>query len=186
MLGGSPLSPQLLVNPLYPSLSPTVYTSHGVVLKQVAHFYNSIDEQIIDCHYLMLEQQAADLENIIKNPKKTGTASGNGRSILTWDNPVELEEYIAKLQRAAERLMIENRKLRKYHTVFAEKVAVLFGVDLLRQQSKYELPRMPFLPCISCFCALSLYLYVLPVARCLLARYRKYRKQVSRAFAVVV
>jgi len=39
-----------------------------------------------------------------------------------WDNPRELEAYIQKLQAAAERLSTENRKLRKCHTNFIEKV----------------------------------------------------------------
>lgn len=41
---------------------------------------------------------------------------------MTWDNPTELEAYIQKLQAAAERLSTENRKLRKWHTNFIEKV----------------------------------------------------------------
>lgn len=41
---------------------------------------------------------------------------------MTWDNPRELEAYIQKLQAAAERLSTENRKLRKWHTNFIEKV----------------------------------------------------------------
>ncbi|KAJ7995301.1 hypothetical protein DPEC_G00243130 [Dallia pectoralis] len=41
---------------------------------------------------------------------------------ITWDNPKELEVYIGKSQSAAERLSTENRKLRKWHTDFTEKV----------------------------------------------------------------
>ena len=41
---------------------------------------------------------------------------------MTWDNPEELEEYIKKLQKAANNLTTENRKLRKVHNVICEKV----------------------------------------------------------------
>lgn len=45
-----------------------------------------------------------------------------GKAQITWDNPKELEAYIQKLQAAAERLSTENRKLRKWHTNFIQKV----------------------------------------------------------------
>lgn len=47
---------------------------------------------------------------------------GGGKLQITWDNPKELEIYINKLQNAAERLSTQNRKLRKWHTDFTEKV----------------------------------------------------------------
>lgn len=51
--------------------------------------------------------------------KETG-----GKLQITWDNPKELEVYIAKLQSAAEKLSAENRKLRKWHTDFIDKVVI--------------------------------------------------------------
>eukprot|EP00051_Salpingoeca_urceolata_P021875 m.349048 g.349048 ORF g.349048 m.349048 type:complete len:4259 (-) comp19881_c0_seq4:199-12975(-) len=111
---------------------------HGVVLKQVAHFYNSIDEQIIDSQYVMLEKHARHLESVIKNPKG-GKVSGQGdKGAITWDNPKDVEEYVTQLQAAAERLTTENRKLRKYHGVFAERVVTLMDTDLLRNQDKWK------------------------------------------------
>ena len=41
---------------------------------------------------------------------------------ITWDNPEQLEEYISKLQSAADRLTSENRRLRKCHGILSEKV----------------------------------------------------------------
>lgn len=49
---------------------------------------------------------------------------------ITWDNPKELEVYISKLQSAAEKLSTENRKLRKWHTDFIEKVATRLSLSL--------------------------------------------------------
>ena len=41
---------------------------------------------------------------------------------ITWDNPDELEEYISRLQSAADRLTSENRRLRKCHGTLVDKV----------------------------------------------------------------
>ena len=43
---------------------------------------------------------------------------------ITWDNPDELEEYISRLQSAADRLTSENRRLRKCHGTLVDKVLV--------------------------------------------------------------
>ena len=47
---------------------------------------------------------------------------GAGQVQITWDNPEQLEEYIGKLQGAADRLTSENRRLRKCHGIVKEKV----------------------------------------------------------------
>ncbi|MBZ3869929.1 Cytoplasmic dynein 2 heavy chain 1 [Sciurus carolinensis] len=70
--------------------------------------------------------------------KQNSKAGSGGKSQITWDNPKELEGYIQKLQNAAERLATENRKLRKWHTTFCEKVVVLMNIDLLRQQQRWK------------------------------------------------
>uniref|UniRef100_A0A8C9IFY6 Dynein cytoplasmic 2 heavy chain 1 n=1 Tax=Piliocolobus tephrosceles TaxID=591936 RepID=A0A8C9IFY6_9PRIM len=110
------------------------FCKQAIILKQVAHFYNSIDQQMIRSQRPMMLQSALAFEQIIKNSK---TGSG-GKSQITWDNPKELEGYIQKLQNAAERLATENRKLRKWHTTFCEKVVVLMNIDLLRQQQRWK------------------------------------------------
>lgn len=46
-----------------------------------------------------------------------------GQVQITWDNPEQLEEYIGKLQSAADRLTSENRRLRKCHGILTEKVS---------------------------------------------------------------
>ena len=45
-----------------------------------------------------------------------------GHVTITWDNPEELEEYISRLQSAADRLTSENRRLRKCHGTLIDKV----------------------------------------------------------------
>jgi len=41
---------------------------------------------------------------------------------VTWDNVEELEAYITKLKKAADRLSIENRQLRRCHFNISDKV----------------------------------------------------------------
>ncbi|XP_023565248.1 cytoplasmic dynein 2 heavy chain 1 [Octodon degus] len=110
------------------------FCKQAIILKQVAHFYNSIDQQMIQSQRPMMLQSALAFEQIIKNSK----AGSGGKSQITWDNPKELEGYIQKLQNAAERLATENRKLRKWHTTFCEKVVILMNIDLLRQQQRWK------------------------------------------------
>uniref|UniRef100_A0A8C0I8A9 Cytoplasmic dynein 2 heavy chain 1 n=1 Tax=Bubo bubo TaxID=30461 RepID=A0A8C0I8A9_BUBBB len=110
------------------------FCKQAVILKQVAHFYNSIDQQMIESQKPMMLQSALAFEQIIKHSK----SGPGGKAHITWDNPRELEVYIQKLQAAAERLSTENRKLRKWHTNFIEKVISLMNIDLLRQQQRWK------------------------------------------------
>ncbi len=82
----------------------------------------------------MMLQSALAFEQIIKHSK----SGPGGNAQITWDNPKELEAYIQKLQAAAERLSTENRKLRKWHTNFTEKIISLMNIDLLRQQQRWK------------------------------------------------
>uniref|UniRef100_A0A4W6FB11 Dynein cytoplasmic 2 heavy chain 1 n=1 Tax=Lates calcarifer TaxID=8187 RepID=A0A4W6FB11_LATCA len=109
----------------------------AIVLKQVAHFYNTIDQQMIPSQRPMMLSLALAFEQVIKNPRSQSKESG-GKLQITWDNPKELEVYIAKLQSAAEKLSTENRKLRKWHTDFVDKVVTLMNVDLLRHQQRWK------------------------------------------------
>ncbi|KAJ8027756.1 Cytoplasmic dynein 2 heavy chain 1 [Holothuria leucospilota] len=114
------------------------FYKHGVILKQVAHFHNTIAEQMIPSQQNMMLQSALAFERVIKNPKGGSKDGGGGKVQVTWDNPEELESYIVKLQGAAERLTSENRRLRKWHYILSDKVTQLMSVDLLRQQSRWK------------------------------------------------
>uniref|UniRef100_A0A8C1IPK5 Dynein cytoplasmic 2 heavy chain 1 n=1 Tax=Cyprinus carpio TaxID=7962 RepID=A0A8C1IPK5_CYPCA len=106
----------------------------AIILKQVAHFYNTIDQQMIPSQRPMMLGCALAFEQVIK----VTLLFCGGKLQITWENPKELEQYISKLQSAAERLSTENRKLRKWHTDFTDKVVSLMGVDLLRQQQRWK------------------------------------------------
>ncbi|XP_071126281.1 cytoplasmic dynein 2 heavy chain 1-like isoform X2 [Mytilus edulis] len=110
---------------------------HGVVLKQVAHFYNSIDQQMIPSQQAMMLDSALSFEKLVKNPRSGSKTKGENVEI-TWDNPEELDNYIHKLQKAAERLTTENRRLRKSHFTITDKVTQMMNIDLLRQQQKWK------------------------------------------------
>nr|KAG5701774.1 hypothetical protein BaRGS_000764 [Batillaria attramentaria] len=110
---------------------------HGVILKQVAHFYNTIDQQMIPSQQAMMLDSAMAFERLVKNPKSGSKSKGDDVQV-TWDNPEQLEAYIRKLQSAADRLTTENRKLRKSHNVVSEKVQQLMSIDLLRQQQRWK------------------------------------------------
>uniref|UniRef100_A0A8B9L0C8 Cytoplasmic dynein 2 heavy chain 1 n=1 Tax=Astyanax mexicanus TaxID=7994 RepID=A0A8B9L0C8_ASTMX len=109
----------------------------ALILKQVAHFYNTIDQQMILSQRPMLLNYALAFEQVIKNPRYDERDAG-GKMQIMWENTKELELYISRLQNAAEKLSAENRKLRKWHTNFIDKVGVLMGVDLLRQQQRWK------------------------------------------------
>lgn len=88
---------------------------------KVAHFYNTIDQQMIPSQQAMMLDSALAFERLIKNPKH-GSKDSSGKVQVTWDNPTELEAYIDKLQAAADRLTSENRRLRKCHFNISDKV----------------------------------------------------------------
>ncbi|KAI4889837.1 hypothetical protein NFI96_027314, partial [Prochilodus magdalenae] len=110
----------------------------AVILKQVAHFYNVIDQQMIPSQRPMLLNYALAFEQVIKQSPRQDARDTGGKLQITWENAKELELYINRLQNAAEKLSTENRKLRKWHTSFTDKVGALMGVDLLRQQQRWK------------------------------------------------
>ena len=85
---------------------------------------------MIPSQQAMMLDSALAFERLVKSPK-TGKPGHNGNVYVTWDNPVEVENYIKKLQTAADRLSTENRKLRKKHFIMGEKV--LFTISLIHR-----------------------------------------------------
>lgn len=72
---------------------------------KVAHFYNSVDQQMLPCQQAMMLDEALAFEKLILSRKK-GEATAN---MVSWNNPKHLQEFIEKLQAAAERLTLRNR-----------------------------------------------------------------------------
>ncbi|KAA3681042.1 dynein heavy chain 2, cytosolic [Paragonimus westermani] len=113
---------------------------YAVVLKQVAHFYNSIDSQMIPCQQALMLNSAMAFERLIKSPKaQLRLESGKREDVsITWDQKEEVEWYINQLQNASRQLMTENRRLRKVHFTILEKINRLFEIDLLRYQQRWR------------------------------------------------
>ncbi|TPP62130.1 Cytoplasmic dynein 2 heavy chain 1 isoform 1 [Fasciola gigantica] len=112
---------------------------YAIVLKQVAHFYNSIDSQMIPSQQALMLNSALAFERLIKSPQLQ--LRGNLNDIdkgITWDQLSEVETYISQLQAASRQLMSENRKLRKVHFTIVEKIIRLLEVDLLRNQPRWR------------------------------------------------
>ena len=58
----------------------SAHSRYAVLLKQVANFYNTIHEQVIDSQFPMLEAQARSFEALIKHPR--GKAAQDGPCVL--------------------------------------------------------------------------------------------------------
>ena len=111
---------------------------HGVVLKQVANFYNTIEKQIVRSQKPLLLDHALQFEKLATNPTAKAAGERGGGKTITWSDPNQLESYIQHLHASAERLTQENRKLRQVHQKMGEQVTELMQVSLLRQQAKWK------------------------------------------------
>jgi dynein heavy chain 2 len=115
------------------------YYRHGVTLRKVATFYNSIESQVIDSQRPMLLDALLAFEEVVTNPTLTKAKGGDGKGgAVTWSSPVQCEQYTSRLRAAAEGLGSENRRLRQVHAELSEKVCSLMRMDLLRQREQWR------------------------------------------------
>uniref|UniRef100_A0A1I7SEA2 Cytoplasmic dynein 2 heavy chain 1 n=1 Tax=Bursaphelenchus xylophilus TaxID=6326 RepID=A0A1I7SEA2_BURXY len=105
---------------------------YGNVLKQVAHFYNTIEQQMLPCQQAMMLEEALRFDRLVM-PK--GNSDGNN---VTWDNPKKLQEYIEELQKAATALTTHNRQLRKAHMEICSRVLKILESDFLKDTSQWN------------------------------------------------
>jgi len=56
---------------------------------------------------------------------------------ITWDDPDKLKAYIGRLQEAAQKLTMHNRRLRKAHSEIGDIVVRLAAHDLVKEESKW-------------------------------------------------
>ncbi|KAI1731348.1 cytoplasmic dynein 2 heavy chain 1 [Ditylenchus destructor] len=82
------------------------YYQYGIVLKQVAHFYNTIEQQMLPCQQSMMLEEALAFERLVLPSAKPNEYSAVN---ITWDNPERLKAYIEKLKEAAQKLTDHNR-----------------------------------------------------------------------------
>lgn len=75
----------------------------GLILKQVANFYEDIGTQMIPCQKAMMLKDAEEFERVLMNPKDT---MGNE---ITWKNILAISGYIKQLERVSHSLTEKNR-----------------------------------------------------------------------------
>ncbi|KAI6195343.1 Cytoplasmic dynein 2 heavy chain 1 [Aphelenchoides besseyi] len=105
---------------------------YGNVLKQVAHFYNTIEQQMLPSQQAMMLEQALKFERLLM-PK--GSKDGVN---ITWDDPKKLQEYIEQLQEAVLGLTNQNRQLRKAHMEIYSRVLKLLQLDFTKDVEKWS------------------------------------------------
>jgi len=105
------------------------YYRHGVRLIKVANFYNTVEDDIIPSQKNMLLDSLLDFEDHLP------TSEGSSKNNVSWKN---CAEFVENIQKAAETLAGQNRKLKKLHALFGEEVAGLMKIDLLRKRDKWE------------------------------------------------
>ncbi|CAH8521205.1 unnamed protein product [Heterobilharzia americana] len=114
-------------------------SQYAVMLKQVAHFYNSIDNEMLPHQKPLMLNSALAFERLIKSHNRQLNFSKEDLfTTITWDQTEQVQSYIQQLQQASQQLMSENRQLRKVHYTLIEKMIKLLDVDLLRNQSKWR------------------------------------------------
>ena len=103
-------------------------SGYGMVLKQLSHFYNSIEKQIYGCQRAMLIDKAVAFENAIRSSQ-----TKDKTKMLSWKDTRALESYLASVQGAADELTKANRYLQSVHKSIMERVIRLFDVDLINE-----------------------------------------------------
>jgi len=81
----------------------------------------------------MMLEKAAEFESLIKNPQ--GNKGGRTSGTVTWSDPIEIENYIKKVQAKATELIAENRRLRKVHMNVTDMIIDLMNIDLLKNRA---------------------------------------------------
>ncbi|CAM9144794.1 unnamed protein product [Heterosigma akashiwo] len=120
------------------------YYRYGVMLKKVANFYNTVESQIIEQQKPMLLDSLLGFEEVVASASAASAKKGRGGGgeggggAVTWGNPYEVENYVEKLQGAADSLSLENRRLRKAHAALGQQVAGLMNVEMLKQRDLWK------------------------------------------------
>eukprot|EP00828_Plagiopyla_frontata_P016361 TRINITY_DN2149_c0_g1_i9.p2 TRINITY_DN2149_c0_g1~~TRINITY_DN2149_c0_g1_i9.p2 ORF type:complete len:1025 (+),score=167.76 TRINITY_DN2149_c0_g1_i9:246-3320(+) len=120
------------------------FYKEALTLKQIANFYNSMSTQIIPSQKQMIVEQAIQFEEVVKNitlgQGKRGMMMNNQQTLgqISWSNSKDLEDYIQRIQNAANNIMNENRRLRKIHMNLIDILAQLFKVDLVKQKDLWN------------------------------------------------
>ncbi|OQV14490.1 Cytoplasmic dynein 2 heavy chain 1 [Hypsibius exemplaris] len=113
----------------------------GIVLMQVAHFYNTIDQQMINCQKPMLIESAKRFEQVIRSVKGSGKSS-SGTSITSgdvrWSDLKRVEAYVNEVHDSTLALTQENRRLRSLHQKIVSIVIQMADTNLIQKLSEWK------------------------------------------------
>ncbi|VDN07166.1 unnamed protein product [Thelazia callipaeda] len=101
---------------------------------QIVHFYNTVDQQMLPCQQAMMLDEAMIFEKLMLSNQKDEMAA----NVICRDNPNHLREFVERLQEAAERLTLRNRRLRKVHNEISDKMKQLINWNLPNELSKWK------------------------------------------------
>uniref|UniRef100_A0A8R1DG42 Cytoplasmic dynein 2 heavy chain 1 n=1 Tax=Caenorhabditis japonica TaxID=281687 RepID=A0A8R1DG42_CAEJA len=110
------------------------YYRYGVILKQIAHFYNTIDQQMIPSQQSLMLEEAIAFEKLVI-PRKDAS---NSASKVTWNDPKQLEAFIVQLQGAEQKLSNRNRRLRNVHMELIELAEKLMDLNIVKQNNEWK------------------------------------------------
>ncbi len=99
-----------------------------------------MSSRIIPTQKPMLLKGLLKFERTLKyqnHDNKSVSSSDSTKGYLTWSKPRECEDYVERLQTAAEDLLRENRRLRKSHDWFRDGVCALAKLDLLKDPNRW-------------------------------------------------
>ena len=81
----------------------------------------------------MMIDKATEFEHLIKNPKGSATG-GQNNGMVTWSDPIEIQQYNKKIQAKTTDLIAENRKLSNVHRSVIEMINELMNINLLNNR----------------------------------------------------
>ena len=103
----------------------------GVLLQQVATFYNTIGQEMIPSTKPMLLSKAIKFEAEIKR-------ISDDKNQMRWEKPDELERFSQKLQKVSEEFKSENNRIKRDHQELEGMVLELLETDLVRKMDKWK------------------------------------------------
>ena len=79
--------------------------------------------------------KATEFEHLIRNPKGSG---GVNNGMVTWSDPIEIQQYNKKIQAKTTDLIAENRKLSNVHRSVIEMINELMNISLLNNRQVWK------------------------------------------------
>lgn len=119
------------------------FYKYGVSLRNIANFYNNMEHQILDYQKPILLQSLLAFDELIKHAGEESSSSSlegtkKNKNLVIWGNVVECENYITKLQEAANELEKENRRLKQQHFSVIHQIKSIVNIDILKQKDLWK------------------------------------------------